>query len=126
MATGLLRRRVRLFHFEPFAGERQFFDRHIGSFRVHRAADVLDNPSMHQLPGLDNGALIFVLQVDENVAVRVSVTIADVVEPPIQVPEADDPTLQGDVSGFIQPGDFADVVFLFIPLPDRYSDPRGG
>ena len=76
---------VRLFHFEPLVGESKFFDRHIGSFRVQRAADVLDDPSTHQLPSLDDGGVIFVLQVDENVAERVAMAIADVVEPIAQV-----------------------------------------
>src|SRR5690349_9298859 len=32
-----------LFHLKPFVREREFFHRHVGALRVHRAADVFDD-----------------------------------------------------------------------------------
>src|SRR6185369_11052956 len=52
---------IELLHLETFVGERQLFHRDIGALRVEGAADVLDDARAQELPGLDDGCVIFVL-----------------------------------------------------------------
>src|SRR5205809_1064938 len=62
------RRRVRtaiaLLHLKALIGQHQLLHRHVGTLGVERAAGVLDDARPQQLPGLHDGGMVLVLELD--------------------------------------------------------------
>lgn len=105
-----------LFHFEPLVSESEFLHRHVRAFSFHRFANEFDNAGVDQLPGLDDLAMIFTLELDRDVAGRGLVAVADVVEPVVEVQRSDHAPLERDIGRFVQSRDFSDTVLPFIPV----------
>ncbi len=73
---------------------------------------MLDDARALKGPRLHDGRVIFVLKRDRNGAQGVLIAVANVVEPLVQIERTNYPALHRDVSGFVEPGNLANAVFL--------------
>ena len=60
--------------------------------------------------------MIFVLELDPHRSESVLISVPDVVVPLVKVERPDDSPFQQSIAAMLQPGDFADGVFLFVPV----------
>src|SRR5262249_41687116 len=74
-------------------------------FGIQRAARMFDDARAKQFPGLDYGAVVFILQLDRYSSKGSLVAISNLIQPLIKIQRSDHASFQRNVRSLVDPGD---------------------